>query len=143
VNGPEPKGAKGPAGDDESHHGWIDQNPIRNAIPPEVSASGGIKYRTHLAGQEGSERSAASIGAIRPIFEPIGPIFRDPMGLSTNERSDPTVGFAPILILEKPFVELPGWMSGKLLTEINGAWALHIGQLLPAIRNQFPFQLPG
>ena len=45
------------------------------------------------------------------------------------QPSDRAASVFPILIFEETLVELACGMAGKFGAKVNGAWALHIGQL--------------
>ena len=50
---------------------------------------------------------------------------------------DPRVVVSPVLILEQPFVELPGGMAGELFHEIYRTRALDVADVLLAPFDEF------
>ena len=47
----------------------------------------------------------------------------------------------PVLVLEEPLVELAGGVAGELGPEVDGAGALHVGEVLPAVRDQLALEV--
>src|SRR3546814_6935866 len=101
----------------------------------DVCSSDLPRGRGHARGRRSAGRQAV-LGRRPHRQGPTGP--RRP---AASDRLDGAAGLGPVLVLEQALVELAGGVPRELGTEVDRAWALHVGEVLLAVGDQLALEL--